>query len=362
MFFNINIRGISNTPFLSIDNINDTKFGSIPKKQEEVLDEIQKAILEEKPDNVVLLNHDYMHVSQDIVDICQKKGIKINLTIGGHDHEFVPADNKRNIFYPQPFSDSMYKMDLIKDESFHDVKNIENIKVQDLEVDKLFAFELEQYEKNSGLLENIVPSVLNLTKEYSNPCSLGSFLADEMKRVSGSDIAFFSTGFLMKPMEYKPDSFITNYLFQKTMTAGTPIKMIELTTEDIKNVFQHALKTQGYGISNPKFLQCSNNIKIVGKDNKELGVWEVKQIYIDNEPILDENSMPKVSGRKYKCVVDSYISDGGQGFKLQEFEKKDVIVEGNPIKISDVLMDGLKEAPLKYEKGFTYPCFELITL
>ena len=72
--------------------------------------------------------------------------------------------------------------------------------------------------------------------------------------------------------------------------------------------------------------------------------------------------MPKVSGRKYKCVVDSYISDGGQGFKLQEFEKKDVIVEGNPIKISDVLMDGLKEAPLKYEKGFTYPCFELITL
>ena len=48
--------------------------------------------------------------------------------------------------------------------------------------------------------------------------------------------------------------------------------------------------------------------------------------------------------------------------KRQEFEKKAVIVEGNPIKISDVLMDGLKEAPLKYEKGFTYPCFELITL
>ena len=66
----------------------------------------------------------------------------------------------------------------------------------------------------------------------------------------------------MKPMDYQPDSFITNYLFKKTMSAVNPIKTVELDSQQIFEVFSHALRNNEYGLSNPKFLQCSNNIKI----------------------------------------------------------------------------------------------------
>ena len=41
-----------------INNANVSRQGIIPKKQEDVLLEIKNAILKEKPDNVIFLNHD----------------------------------------------------------------------------------------------------------------------------------------------------------------------------------------------------------------------------------------------------------------------------------------------------------------
>ena len=201
---------------------------------------------------------------------------------------------------------------------------------------------------------------MNLTKQYSKPCPLGSFLADEMKKVGNGDIAFVSTGFLMKPLEYRPNQNITKYLFQKTMVADTPLKTVELSIDELKQVFDNALRTNGYGSSNPRFLQCSNNLKVEGKNNPQAGIWEVKQIYIDGKPLLDPNMRP-LSDKKYKCVIDSYIAEGGQGFKtLQNAVKKEVLTDGNPVRINEVLLNGLTQAPKKYLAGSDYPSFELL--
>lgn len=344
-----------------IDNINTAKYGIVPKKQMQVISEIQQAILKEKPDNVIVLNHDYMPVSKNLVKTCGDNGIKIDVTIGGHDHDFVPPDTDLNIYYPQSFSDSMYRLDLVNNNGCKEVKNVVMLTQDNLDIDKIFKTELEEYEKTSGLLDNIAPYTLHLPKQYSKPCPLGSFLADEMMKVSDSDIAFFSTGFLVKPMEYRPDSYITNYLFKKTMIADTPIKTVELNAQQLKEVFQHALKTNGYGSSNPRFLQCSNNVKIEGFDNRESGIWEVKQIYINNKPILDADSNPLTG--KYKCTIDSYIADGGQGFSvLQNVEKSDVEINKKNVRINDVLMNGLKKVASEYPKGMQYPQFELVEL
>ena len=346
-----------------IDNINTAKFGIVPKKQFEVLDEIQQAIIKEKPDNVIILNHDYMPVSKSIVETCKDNGIKVDVVIGGHDHDFVPPDKDLHIYYPQSFSDSMYKLNLINKHGRHEVKGVDVIKSEGLGVNKSFDEDLKEYEESSGLLEKIAPSTLNLVKRYSQPCPLGSFLADEMKNVANSDIAFFSTGFLMKPMEYRPESFITNYLFKKTIIADTPIKTVELDASQLKEVFAHSLRTHGYGSSNPKFLQCSNNMRIVGINHPEKSEWELRQIYINDEPVLDENANPISTSKKYKCAIDSYIADGGQGFSIiQKVEKKDVIEKDSKVKINEVLMNALKQAPYKYEKGSEYPQFELTTI
>ncbi|MCR5265533.1 MAG: 5'-nucleotidase C-terminal domain-containing protein [Cyanobacteria bacterium RUI128] len=343
-----------------IDNINTAKFGIVPKKQEEVLDEICSAIKQEKPDNVIILNHDYMPVSKNLVKSCKDKGVDVDIIIGGHDHEFVQPDKKLNIYYPQSFSDSMYQMNIVNKKGKKSVDGVKMVKSDGLDIKPEFETEISSYEEETGLLDSIAPSTLNLEKRYSKPCSLGSFLADEMKKTADADIGFFSTGFLMKPMLYKTDSEITNYDFKKTIIAETPIKKVELSVSDLKEVFQHSLKNNGYGSSNPKFLQCSNNVRLQGKDNPAGKTWELKQIFINDKPLLDSKGEPFEPDKKYTCVIDSYIADGGQGFSvLQQREKQDVVIDGTSVKINEVLMNGLKSAPEKYEKGADYPSFKI---
>lgn len=343
-----------------IDNINTAKFGIVPKKQEEVLDEICSAIKKEKPDNVIILNHDYMPVSQNLVKSCKEKGVDVDIIIGGHDHEFVQPDKKLNIYYPQSFSDSMYMMNIVNKKGKKSVDGVEVVKSAGLGLKPEFEAEISSYETETGLLESIAPYTLNLEKLYSKPCSLGSFLADEMQKTADADIGFFSTGFLMKPLLYKPDTNITNYDFKKTITAETPIKKVELSVQDLKEVFQHSLKNNGYGSSNSKFLQCSNNVRIQGSDNSFENKWELKQIFINDEPLLDSKGKPINPDKKYICAIDSYIAEGGQGFSMiQKKEKQDVIVDGSPVKINEVLMNALKLAPDKYEKGADYPSFKI---
>jgi 2',3'-cyclic-nucleotide 2'-phosphodiesterase (5'-nucleotidase family) len=343
-----------------IDNINTSKFGIIPKKQFEVLQEIISAIKTERPDNVVVLNHDYMPVSRKIVDECQKQGVKIDVVIGGHDHEFVPPDTDLNIYYPKAFSDSMYKMYLRRNNGVSSVSDVEMIDNSGLRVDEIFAKDLQKYERETGLMDKIVPYTLNLPKWYSKPSPLGSFLADEMKNISGSDIAFFSTGFLMKPMLYQDGQYITKYLFKKTIIADTPIRVVELSADELRDVFQHSLKTNGYGNSNPKFLQCSNNVRIEGSNDAENKKWILKQIYIDDEPLFDSSLKPLNSVKKYSCAIDSYIAEGGQGFNLRDIKKDYVYEDNQPVKINDVLLNGLIKAENIYPKGYTYPQFKLI--
>lgn len=345
-----------------IDNINTAKFGLFPKKQTEVIDEIREAIIKEQPDNVVILNHDYLPSSREIVKKCREKGVDVDLVIAGHDHDFVPPDTELNIYQPMSFADSMYKMNLHNNGGLKKLSDVEMVKSENTPLNKVFENDVVTYEKESHLLEDIVPYTLNLKKLYSKPCPLGSFLADQMKQVANADIGFFSTGFIMKPLEYRPNESITKYLFQKTIVADTPVKTVELSVSELKEVFDNALRTNGYGSSNPRFLQCSNNVKIEGQNNSKAGIWEVKQIYVDGKALLDSAQNP-VSDKKFKCVIDSYIAEGGQGFAtLQKATKDDVFVDGNPARINEVLLNGLIDAPEKYAKGSEYPSFELIEL
>lgn len=343
-----------------IDNINTQKFGIVPKKPNEVLDEIIEAISVEKPDNVIILNHDYMPASKEIIKTCKEKGINVDLVVGGHDHDKVMPDKELNIYYPESFNDMMYSMNIVNDENGKQLTDVKQIRPDNIKLSPVFSDDLEKYEKESGLLGNIAPYTLNLTKQYSKPCPLGSFLADNMKDLADADVAFFSTGMLMKPLSYHPDKNITNYLLKKTMVAELPVKTVELTAKDMKDVFSHSLKSYGYGMSNPKFIQCSNNVKVVGEDDKASEQFIVKQIYINDAPLLDENSNPIDSDKKFKCVTDSYLADGGQGFTmLKDLDKKDVVKDGNPLKINEILKDSLKSAAEKYEKGSEYPSYEI---
>ena len=90
-------------------------------------------------------------------------------------------------------------------------------------------------------------------------------------------------------------------------------------------------------------------------------MFEVKQIFIDGNPLLDEAGNPLNLSKKYKCVTDSYITEGGQGFEmLRNSVKKDVIKDGKPVKINEVLLNGLKDAAKDFEPGSEYPSFRIV--
>ena len=79
---------------------------------ETVIDDLKQAIEIEKPDNIIVLNHDFMTGSQKLVDYCKSKGINIDLVIGGHTHEYEAPDEFRHIYYPQTYGEEMYYIDL----------------------------------------------------------------------------------------------------------------------------------------------------------------------------------------------------------------------------------------------------------
>ena len=343
-----------------IDNINTAKFGIVAKNQSEVLDEITEAIAKEKPDNVVILNHDFMPKSKSIVDSLKEKGVTVDVTIGGHAHDPVEADELTRIYYPEAFSETMYKMSLENADGVKHFSVDEVVKNQGLKLDEVFAPAIEAYEKETKLLDRIAPYTLNLTKQYSSPCPLGSFLADEMKAVAGTDVGFFSTGFIMQPMEYKPNEFITKYLFKRTMSAETPIKVVDLSVKELKEVFEHAFRQYGFVDSNSRFLQCSNNMRFEGAPNPEKGIWELKQIFIDGKPILDKDGNPLDKSKKFSCAIDYFIAEGGQGFSMiKGVKKSEVFINDEQARIDDILMNGLKEAAINYLPGSQYPCFKI---
>jgi hypothetical protein len=101
-------------------------------------------------------------------------------------------------------------------------------------------------------------------------------------------------------------------------------------------------------------------MKFVGSMNYSTNSWDLKQIYIDGEPLLDKELRPLDNRRKFKCAIDYFIADGGQGFKtIQAAEKSDIIVDGKVTRIDEVLMKALREAPSKYEAGSEYPSFKI---
>lgn len=344
-----------------IDNVGTAKFGLSPKKSEDVIDELSQAIKNEHPDNVVVLNHDYMDSSKTIVDKFKANGINVDLVIGGHDHERVNPDTTTSIYYPQSFSETMYKFNLENNTDKKGITSVEERNWRDCKINPIFQTDIEEKEKELGLFNTIAPSVLNLPKLYNDPNPLGSFLADKIMEKGNTDIAFFSTGFLMYPLPYRPYQDITRYKFKKTMAAENPIVKEVLTVEDLKTVFAHALKGRGYGNSNPKFLQCSNNIAIEGENDAENKIYRLKQIYINGEALLDKNGNPIDSQKTFTCAMDNYIADGGQGYSvLKEKTKEPLYMNDKEMRINDVLELGLIEAARDYEEGDNYPYFKII--
>ncbi len=315
------------------------------------------------PDAFIILNHALRTTSAELWNIAQECGIKIDLIIGGHEHSAVEPCPERKTYYPQAFSRTMLHFAMQFAQNSAEIKHLETITAKAENINPLFADSIEEYENMAGLNIPVAQSTLDLPREYSNSCPLGSFVADQMRKAAKADLAFISTGYLTHALRYEPNKILTMYNLERVFSAQTPVQTITLSPKTLKAVLNNAIRfryMQIYG--NTRFLQCSSNLSFECKRNAE-NFGEIKQIFINSEPLLDDLGNPLHQQDEYLCAIDPFIGSGEIGYDMLRALPKETLLKNNQlVRIKDLIFQAIKQAEQNYPQGSGYPYCKIIDL
>ena len=324
---------------------------------------LQETIKHIAPDAFIVLNHALLPSSLELYDIAEQYGTHIDLLIGGHEHSILEPIADKRIYYPQAFSRTMLKFTLDLNTNPSSLSFDETISSKEETLPPQFSSDIEEFEQNSGLTIPVAKSVLNLTRDYSNPCPLGTFIADLMKSVAKTQIAMISTGYMTHALRYEKDKVLTMYNIERAYSAETMVQTAEMSADELKAIFNNALRsryTQRYG--NTRFLQCSQNITVICAE-AENNEAVVKQIIINGEELFDENGDAKHPDETISCAFDPYIGSGELGFDVFRHLSKDTLMkDGQLVKVKDIFINGIKNAESKYQAGASYPSFKILDI
>ncbi len=342
-----------------VNNSCAKNFGYLFKPMEEAYAELIKTI-KDSYEKVIVLSHHWYSYSKDLKEFSKNTSAEINLIIGGHEHSPIPPDYERKIFYPYSFARSLYKIALD-----NDFDKIEEIPLEKLDMVSEFENPILRYEQETKIKEPVAKRLLDLTKKYSDPCPLGTFISDNMKRLGHTDIAFHSTGFTMAHIPLGESKVITEYDIDRVICKDSSfICKMELSASDLKQVFDNATSVRMYrNRGNSKFVQCSGNITLTGKGNPEDKTYKITQINIDGVDLLDKNGEVANKNKKYTCTTDAYIATGEQGFDvLKNIPSVPILDNGEKISLNQVLYKSLLYAEKTFDGNPQYPCFNTIDL
>lgn len=314
-----------------------------------------------EPDALVVLNHALSLSSEAVCQTAEECGVRVDLVIGGHEHSIVEPNRELRIYYPQAFSKTMLQFKLKIAEKATELRLLREINVTECPLREEFVPEVEDFENKAGLNTPVAMSRLNLEKKYSDPCSLGSFIADVMKKTARADIAMFSTGFTTHALRYEKNKMLTRYNIERVISAETPVQTVEITAVQLREALDNALRNRYIQKSgNVRFLQCSQNMTVVCRRNAE-NLGEVKQIYVNGEPLFDNENNPIYPEKHWLCAIDPFIGKGEQGFDvLSQLDKETLMKNNQLVKIKEIFTDAIKDAEHKYAEGSSYPSFKII--
>ncbi len=357
----INHKKVMVTSFC-INQIRLNKYGVVLTDVPETFAAMSEVIKHIAPDALIVLNHDLEQCSHKIYAVSVAEGIRLDLLLGGHEHSPIAPNEKERMYYPQAFSKTMlhFNMGFLKNAT--ELRFVEEVNVKQTVIKPVFEPHLAEFEEKSGLNIPVAKSTLNLEKIYSDPCSLGTFIADCMKAAAKTDIGFISTGYTSHALRYEKDKILTNYNLERAFSAVVPLQTMTLTPQELREVFDNAVKFR-YLIptGNVRFLQCSQNVEICCRRRYDNNEGEVTQIYIGGEPLFKDDGTPVYADKIITCAVDPFVGAGEQGFDiLRPLPKETMLKNNHLVKIKDLFSRAIKEAENKYAPGSPYPCFKLV--
>ena len=315
------------------------------------------------PDAFIILNHALRTSSAELWNTAKECGINVDLIVGGHEHSTVEPNPEQRTYYPQAFSRTMIKLEMgfVDNHTVLACKEIVSHKTETL--NPVFAAPLEEYENRAGLNIPVARSTIDLPRAYSDSCPLGSFVADQMQKAAKADIAVLSTGYLTHALRFEKGKILTMYNLERVFSAQTPVQTVTLSPKTLKAVLNNAVRfryLQLYG--NTRFLQCSSNIGIECVKNSE-NFGEVRQIYINSEPLLDDNGNPLHPEDEYLCALDPFVGSGELGYDmLRAVPKETLMKNGLLVRIKDLILQAVKDAEKKYPEGSAYPYTKIVDL
>lgn len=315
------------------------------------------------PNALVILNHALRDSSENLWNLAVQNNLRVDLIIGGHEHSPVEPKPEQKTYYPSAFSRNMlhFKMSFAKAEPV--AEQIETVSSRTEPLNPLFEPMIASYEETGGLNIPVAPSVLDLPRSYSDFCSIGTFTADQMRLAAKADLALLSTGYLTHSLRYEKDKILTVYNLERVFSAPTPVQTVLLSPQILKEIFNNAVHNryiQRYG--NTRFLQCSQNVGLTCGKNAD-GFGEVRQILINNTPLLDDNGNPLHPEDEYLCAIDPFIGAGEIGYDMLRPLAKETLMKNNRlVRIKDLIYAAVKEAEHKYSPGTVYPTARLLDL
>lgn len=356
----INRKKILVTSFC-VNYIHLHKFGLRLSDISEAFLRLKDTIKHIRPDAFIILNHALYPCCMDLYEIAAQNDIPVDLIIGGHEHAPLEPDTKHHIYYPRAFSRTMCCFDLKFSESRPEVTLTEMVSCKEEDVNPVFLPALADYENTAGLNTPIAPSVLNLERQYANPCAIGTFIADLMKNAGHADIALISTGYIVHALRYEENKILTHYNVERAFSSETPLQTVVLKAADLKEVFNNMLHYRYILQSgNTRFLQASQNITLICHRTAE-NIGKVKQIFINGEPLFDDNGKALHPDDTYVCAIDPFIGAGELGFEAFRSLPKETLMRNNQlVKIKNLFIKAVREAPEKYAKGASYPAYKII--
>lgn len=315
-----------------------------------------------QPDACIILNHALLPSSLELYQLAGEYSIPLDLIIGGHEHAPLAPDELHHIYYPAAFSRSALQFDLqFSHQTRCQISLKEIIKCKQEDVLPVFEDILLPYENTSGLNTPIAPSILHLERQYANPCAIGSFITDLMKNAAHADVGLLSTGYIVHALRYDPGKTLTYYNVERAFSAKAPLQTITVHPKDLRDIFNNVLRNRYILLSgNTRFLQASQNLTVVCQHNND-NIGSVKQIYLNNEPLFDDNGEPLHPEDDIVCAIDPFIGSGELGFETFKLYPKETLMKNNRlVYIKDLFLKAIKEAPKKYSEGTSYPCYKLI--
>ncbi|MCQ2735108.1 MAG: 5'-nucleotidase C-terminal domain-containing protein [Alphaproteobacteria bacterium] len=313
------------------------------------------------PDAFIILNHALYPCCMELYDAAVQNDIPVDLIIGGHEHAPLEPDTEHHIYYPRAFSRTMCCFNLKFTEKRPQVELTEIVSCKEEDVHPAFLPALTNYENAVGLNMPIAPSILNLERKYADPCAIGTFIADLMKKAGHADIALISTGYIVHALRYEENKILTHYNVERAFSAETPLQTVVIKAAELKDIFNNMLHYRYILQSgNTRFLQASQNITLVCHRTVE-NTSKVKQIFINGEPLFDDNGKELHPEETFVCAIDPFIGAGELGFDAFRPLPKETLLRNNQlIKIKNLFIKAISEAPEKYAKGSTYPSYKII--